>query len=94
MGRSNCSRPFLPFFTNHSRLLFPHIETTAKEAKGATANVGFSRKKVIKVVTNGGLHGTVEGLDGSILIVKIADNVKVKIEKSAIANIVGVTDKK
>ncbi|MEB2328978.1 MAG: preprotein translocase subunit YajC [Ignavibacteriaceae bacterium] len=53
-----------------------------------------SVEKGNKVVTNGGLHGTVEGLDGSILIVKIADNVKVKIEKSAIANIVGVTDKK
>ena len=45
-----------------------------------------------KVVTSGGIHGTVEGIEDNIVLVKIADNVKVKMEKSAISTIVGVTD--
>jgi preprotein translocase subunit YajC len=52
-----------------------------------------SVKKGDKVVTAGGIHGTVEGIDDNVLLVKIADNVKVKMEKSSVSTIVGVTDK-
>ena len=45
-----------------------------------------------KIITSGGVHGTVEGIEDNTLLVKIADNVKVKMEKSAIATIVGLTD--
>ncbi|HJY62881.1 MAG TPA: preprotein translocase subunit YajC [Ignavibacteria bacterium] len=45
-----------------------------------------------KIITSGGVHGTVEGIEDDILLVKIADNVKVKMEKSAIATIIGLTD--
>jgi preprotein translocase subunit YajC len=51
-------------------------------------------KKGDKIITSGGVHGTVEGLEDSTVLVKIADNVKVKMEKSAIGTIVGVTDQK
>lgn len=53
-----------------------------------------SVKKGDKIVTTGGIHGTVEGIDGAELLVKIADNVKVKLDKSAVGNIIGLTDKK
>jgi len=45
-----------------------------------------------KVITSGGIYGTVEGLEDNTVLVKIADNVKVKMEKAAIGTIVGVTD--
>ncbi len=41
-------------------------------------------KKGDKVVTNGGLHGRVIALEDKTVLVEIADNVKVKVEKSAI----------
>jgi len=40
-----------------------------------------------KVVTNGGLHGEVAGVEGAVVLVKIADGVKVKVSKSAIAQV-------
>ena len=38
-----------------------------------------------KVVTNGGIHGTVAGVKENTLFVKIADNVKIEINRSNIA---------
>jgi preprotein translocase subunit YajC len=40
-----------------------------------------------RVVTSGGLHGEVAGIEGSIVLLKIADNVKVKVSKSAVAQV-------
>src|SRR5271156_6332171 len=41
-----------------------------------------------KVVTNGGIHGIIANVkEGSILSLKIADNVKIEIDKSAIATV-------
>ncbi|MBK9334050.1 MAG: preprotein translocase subunit YajC [Ignavibacteria bacterium] len=51
-----------------------------------------SIKKGDKIITAGGIHGLVEGLDESSILVKISDNVKVKMERSAVTTIIGVTD--
>ena len=51
-----------------------------------------SVKKGDKVITAGGVHGTVEGVEDNTVLVKIAEGVKVKLEKSSITNIVGLTD--
>jgi preprotein translocase subunit YajC len=40
-----------------------------------------------KVVTNGGLHGEVAGVEGAVVLLKIADQVKVRVSKSAIATV-------
>jgi preprotein translocase subunit YajC len=41
-----------------------------------------------RVVTNGGIHGQVANVkDGQTLVLKIADNVKIEVEKSAVATI-------
>ena len=40
-----------------------------------------------RVVTNGGLHGEIAGIEGGVVLLKIADQVKVKLDKSAIARI-------
>lgn len=44
-------------------------------------------KKGDRVVTNGGLHGEVAGIEGAIVHLRIADQVKVKVSKSAVAQI-------
>ncbi len=51
-----------------------------------------SIKKGDKVVTAGGIHGVVEGVEDNSLLIKVADNVKLKFERSAVTNIAGVTD--
>src|SRR5437588_6890097 len=40
-----------------------------------------------KVVTTSGIYGTVSGLDGDTVILKIADQVKIRIARSAIATV-------
>lgn len=52
-----------------------------------------SVKKGDKVISTGGIHGVVEGVEDKSVLVKIDDNVKVKMEKSAISVIMGVTDR-
>src|SRR6266853_2974278 len=40
-----------------------------------------------KVVTSSGIYGTVNGIDGDTIILKIADQVKIRIARSAIAQV-------
>ena len=47
-----------------------------------------SMKKGDKVITSGGMYGTIAGMDEKTVLVQIADNVKVKLDRSAIATIV------
>lgn len=46
-----------------------------------------SIKKGDKVITSGGMHGTVTDIDGVVYTIQIADNVKVQFEKNAITGI-------
>lgn len=50
-------------------------------------------KKGDRVITTGGLYGEVAGIDDTSLVLKIADNVKVRITKSAVAGLEGEGDK-
>ena len=40
-----------------------------------------------KVVTSGGLHGEIAGIEGAVVHLKIADQVKVRVSKSAITQV-------
>ena len=40
-----------------------------------------------RVVTNAGIHGLISNVKETTVIVKVADNVKIEIDKSAITNI-------
>jgi preprotein translocase subunit YajC len=44
-----------------------------------------------KVITTGGLYGTIVGLEDDSLQVRIAEQVKVKVARSAIANVLSDT---
>jgi preprotein translocase subunit YajC len=45
-------------------------------------------KKGDRVMTNGGIFGTVAGLKDNIIILKIADDVKIEVLKTAVASVV------
>ena len=45
-----------------------------------------------KVVTNGGLHGEIAAIDDRVVVLKIADNVKVRVSRSAVSGKQGETD--
>lgn len=40
-----------------------------------------------KVVTSGGIHGTIAGLDDKTVLLQVSDNVKIKFERSAVATV-------
>lgn len=40
-----------------------------------------------KIVTSGGIHGTILNIKDDILVVKIADNVKIEISRAAVSRV-------
>jgi len=40
-----------------------------------------------KVILSSGIYGTVNGMDGDTIILKVADNVKIRIARAAIAQV-------
>lgn len=46
-----------------------------------------SLKKGDKVITTGGIYGTIEYLSQSTVTLKVADNVKIKVSRNAIAGV-------
>lgn len=46
-------------------------------------------KKGDRVVTTGGLYGEVAAIDTSVVVLKVADNVKVRVARSAVAGLEG-----
>jgi preprotein translocase subunit YajC len=55
----------------------------AKEHKTMLENL----KKGDKILTSGGVHGFIEGVDGDTLTVKISENVKIKLSRSGVASL-------
>jgi len=45
-------------------------------------------KKGDKIITAGGVHGTVIGVEDKTVLVQIADNVKVKVDRGSVSSIV------
>lgn len=47
-----------------------------------------------KIITTSGIYGTVSGIDGDTIILKIADQVKIRVARSAIAQVEATEDAK
>jgi preprotein translocase subunit YajC len=47
-----------------------------------------------KVITTSGIYGTINGMDGDTVILKIADQVKIRISRAAIAQVEASEDAK
>ena len=60
----------------------------ANKQRKKTNEMLSSLKKGDRVVTSGGIYGTIQGVEAEVVYLKIADNVKVKLSRSAITNIV------
>jgi preprotein translocase subunit YajC len=81
--------PMLLIFGIFYLLLFVPMKRRQKALQQLIDNL----KKGDRVVTTGGLYGEVAGLDAATVILKVADNVKLKFAKSAIAGLEGDGDK-
>jgi preprotein translocase subunit YajC len=51
-----------------------------------------SVKKGDKVVTVGGMHGEIVGIDEKTILLKVADNVKLKLDRSSVNSITKKSD--
>ncbi len=65
-----------------------------RKKQKALEQVVDSLKKGDKVVTNGGLYGEVVKAEAATVILKLAENVKVKVAKRAIAGLEGSPEDK
>src|SRR3989442_217878 len=63
----------------------------ANKQKRKTQQMLTSLKKGDRVVTSGGIYGTIQGVEAEVVYLKIADNVKVKVARSAISSVVTET---
>lgn len=79
---------FVPILLVFAIFYFLLIAPMRKRQK-ALQQIVDDLKKGDRIVTNGGLYGTVAGVEDKVVLVKVADNVKLRIAKSAIAGLEG-----
>jgi preprotein translocase subunit YajC len=60
----------------------------ANKQRKKTQEMLSSLKKGDRVVTQGGIYGTVQGVEPDVVYLKIAENVKVKMARSAITGLI------
>lgn len=70
---------------------FMIIRPQQKRAKEREKMLGAVQKGD-KIVTSGGVHGTVAGLDEKTVLVDVGNNVKLKVERSAIGSVLTTKD--
>ncbi len=75
---------FIPLVLMFVIFYFLLIRPQQKKAKEHQAMIG-NLKKGDKVVTSGGIHGTVTKVDDSVVTMEIADKVKIKVTRANIA---------
>jgi len=71
---------------------FMIIRPQQKKAKEREAMIN-ALKKGDKIVTTGGIHGTIAGMDDKTVLLDVGNNTKIKIEKSAIGQVLSNKDK-
>ena len=60
----------------------------AKERDKMLANI----QKGDKVVTSGGVHGTIAGIDEKTVLLDVGDKVKLKVERSAVSSVLSTKE--
>ncbi len=66
---------------------FMIIRPQQKKAKDRTRLLS-NLEKGDKVVTSGGIHGIIAGLDEKTLLLQVSDNLKIKVDRSAIGQVI------
>ncbi len=77
---------FVPFIFIFVIMYFVMIRPQKKRQEQQKQLIA-SVKTGDRVVTNAGIHGLISNVKEATVIVKVADNVKIEMEKSAIANV-------
>lgn len=78
---------FVPFIFIFVIMYFVMIRPQKKRQE-QQQKLMASLKSGDRVVTNAGIHGLISNVKETTVIVKVADNVKIEMEKSAITNVV------
>jgi preprotein translocase subunit YajC len=89
MGALTGLAPMLLIFVIFYVVLMLPMQRQRKALQQVIANL----KKGDKVLTSGGLYGEVASVEGATVLLRIADNVRVRVAKSAISGLEGETDK-
>ena len=77
---------FVPFIFIFVIMYFVLLRPQMRRQKDQAALVS-NLKTGDRVVTNGGIHGLISNVKETTVLVKVADNVKIEIDKSAITNV-------
>ncbi|MBU2490934.1 MAG: preprotein translocase subunit YajC [Proteobacteria bacterium] len=77
---------FVPLILMFVIFYFLLIRPQQKKAKEVQQMIS-SLKKGDRVVTNGGVYGRISGLDENTITLEIADKVKIKVLRSAVASL-------
>ncbi|MBU1052374.1 MAG: preprotein translocase subunit YajC [Proteobacteria bacterium] len=77
--------PLILMFAIFYFLLIRPQQKKAKEHREMIANV----KKGDKIITSGGIHGTITGMDDNTITVEIADKVRIKLNRANISGLAG-----
>lgn len=84
---------FLPFIAIIAIFYFLIIRPQSRKQK-ETQKMLSALKKGDKVVTVGGIHGTIQSVKEQSIIVKVDDNVKIEFSRSAVSSIVSQSKEK
>jgi preprotein translocase subunit YajC len=76
--------PIILMFVIFYFLLIRPQQKRQKESRNMISNL----KKGDRIITSGGLHGRITGLDDTTLTLEIADKVRVKVGRSSVAGMV------
>src|ERR1044071_1186093 len=82
-GRIGLFLNLLPIAAIFLVFYFLVIAPASKQRKKTQEMLG-SLKKGDRVATSGGIYGTIQGVEADVVYLKIAENVKVKVARSAI----------
>ena len=88
---SNPILPFVPLILIFGIFWFLLIAPMRKRQKALQEMIA-NLKKGDRVITNGGLHGEVVSVKDDVLTVKLGENVKVTVSKSAISALQGTEE--
>ena len=92
-GQGGGLAAMLPFILIMSIVYFLMIRPNTKKQKEKQQMIQ-SLKKGDKVITIGGIHGTIAGIKqkGSILVLNLGKNVNITVNRSSIAGLAGATN--
>lgn len=88
-GQINMLIPFIAMFAIFYFLLIRPQQKKQRDLRQMVQNL----KRGDRVVTSGGIYGTIVKIRNDIIHLEIADQVRIRINKSSIADLVGETDR-